>query len=405
MLSDDSIWGTIFPETDEYQFQTTIRERVFLERSICNIRSHQIYHGKLYAKGKNLLLKYLGGADGVRHVVDMLLDQMCPLDDGIPTCQRCHLRGDAVAYLVEVVQSHMITRLQSANLQAIENANIVKSLGFDAPYPVVSDRELTHVENMNSIRDGGFNCCNGMSHHNCTRGYLCSRQDWTWPAHDCVSDEILSFDNRRKLVRALAYRAGIPKLDGTAFSTIATEVLHHLAVIVSHTYNLLHDRIPEVANSRDVEDLRMNSGLSHYANCVIDNGEIIPRLIKDAAVMMGMQPLRGFGSFGAEWAASNRFSKEQEVEDALSLYDIEDESCSKNPPSRWRCDFCDLEFDDYDVAAEHELGCSKNPDIKSDEDSQCFSIYSDESESQLSESDSDESESLSESDMSVVGRA
>jgi hypothetical protein len=32
--------------------------------------------------------------------------------------------------------------------------------------------------------------------------------------------------------------------------------------------------------------------------------------------MMGMQPLMGFGSFGAEWAASSRFSEEQEVEDA-----------------------------------------------------------------------------------------
>jgi hypothetical protein len=41
--------------------------------------------------------------------------------------------------------------------------------------------------------------------------------------------------------------------------------------------------------------------------------------------MMGMQPLMGFGSFGAEWAASSRFSEEQEVEDALSLYVIEDE--------------------------------------------------------------------------------
>ena len=54
--------------------------------------------------------------------------------------------------------------------------------------------------------------------------------------------------------------------------------LHHMAVIVSHTYNLLHECIPTVANWRDVEDLRMNGGLSYYANCLIDNYVIIPRL-------------------------------------------------------------------------------------------------------------------------------
>jgi rubredoxin len=26
----------------------------------------------------------------------------------------------------------------------------------------------------------------------------------------------------------------------------------------------------------------------------------------------------------------------------------------------WDCDFCGLKFDDYDVAVTHELGCSKN---------------------------------------------
>jgi hypothetical protein len=54
--------------------------------------------------------------------------------------------------------------------------------------------------------------------------------------------------------------------------------LHHMAVIVSHTYNLLHECFPTVANWRDVEDLRMNGGLSYYANCLIDNYVIIPRL-------------------------------------------------------------------------------------------------------------------------------
>jgi hypothetical protein len=140
------------------------------------------------------------------------------------------------------------------------------------------------------------------------------------------------------MVRALAYRAGIVKMSGSVFSIVATEILHHMAVIVSYAYDTFVSHPPAMQleegddsnadyDSDQSEDIhlekRISSGLNYYANFHPPGQTgliVIPRQIRDAAVMIGMKPLLGFGVFGDEWAASSDDGRQEEVENAEDQY-------------------------------------------------------------------------------------
>ena len=158
-----------------------------------------------------------------------------------------------------------------------------------------------------------------------------------------ASEEILGAEERRKMVRALAYRAGIVKMSGSAFSIVSTEILHHMAVIVSYAYDTFVSDPPVMLleegddsnadydsdQSEDVHlEKRIQRGLNYYARFHPPGQTgliVIPRQIRDAAVMIGMKPLLGFGVFGDEWAASNDDDRQEEVENAEDQYYPEEE--------------------------------------------------------------------------------
>jgi hypothetical protein len=193
------------------------------------------------------------------------------------------------------------------------------------------------------------------------------------------------------MVRALAYRAGIVKMSGSAFSIVATEVLHHMAVIVSYAYDTFvsdppamqleesHESNDDSESDSDSDsefdsdsdsdsdqseeihlDVRGNTGgLNYYTfedgddtNADYDSDQsetiqldvrgkrslnyfaefhppgqtdlvVIPRQIRDAAVMIGMKPLLGFGVFGAEWASSNDDGREESSNDDETDEEVE----------------------------------------------------------------------------------
>ena len=97
MLQDDNIWACLFSqqcEHEEYEYPPTNRERAFLRMSIDNIRRYQ-------DGADNLLLKYLGGVDGVRCLTGKLLAAMEPPHEYSFPPQM--IRIDAIEYLVEVI--------------------------------------------------------------------------------------------------------------------------------------------------------------------------------------------------------------------------------------------------------------------------------------------------------------
>jgi hypothetical protein len=346
----------------------TMRDKTFLGVTLLAIRKHQ-------KSSNNILFEYLGGAVGVRRIVGLLLDEMNPLGYRPPL----FLRGDAIEYLVEVIQGYMIARLQKVNLL------VIRSLSPGDGYPEVREKDLRLLDELTLYGDlvndlpssydslGVINynaleqcrCSIAHNKHSCKRIYRLSINaaaisgvDWTWPDHNYVSEEILGAKERRKMVRMLAYRAGIAKMSGSVFSIVATEVLHHMAVIVSYAYDTFEFHTPAMqledgdesntdydsesdseSDSDQSEEIHLDvrgntGGLNYYtfedsddSNPDYDSDQsetiqldvrgkrglnyfadfhppgqtelvVIPRQIRDAAVMIGMKPLLGFGEFG-----------------------------------------------------------------------------------------------------------
>ena len=116
-----------------------------------------------------------------------------------------------------------------------------------------------------------------------------------------------------------------------------------MAVIVSYAYDTFVSDPPVMLleegddsnadydsdQSEDVHlEKRIQRGLNYYARFHPPGQTgliVIPRQIRDAAVMIGMKPLLGFGVFGDEWAASNDDDRQEEVENAEDQYYPEEE--------------------------------------------------------------------------------
>ena len=244
-------------------------------------------------------------------------------------------------YLVEVIQGHIIARLHKVLLLVIGN------LRPGDGYPEVREKDLCLLDELTLYCDSYHHhscylsaknislgvieynylehcrCSIAKNRHSCTRVCRPSTAgeyaEWTWPDHNCASEEILGAEERRKMVRALAYRAGVVKMSGSAFSIVATEILHHMAVIVSYAYDTFVSNSPFADQSEDIPlEKRIQRGLNYFANFHPPGQTelvVIPRQIRDAAMMIGMKPLLGFGAFGAEWAASSDDGRDESSND------------------------------------------------------------------------------------------
>jgi hypothetical protein len=293
MLKDDNIWACLFSQSqcdehEEYEYPPTNRERAFLRMSIDNIQRYQ-------EGADNLLLKYLGGVDGVRSLTGKLLNAMKPTEDSLHPQIIC---SDAIGYLVEVIQCNVIDGLEKALLLTVE------MLWPGDGFPTVTRR---YVRVLGS-------CCSdmyrGYQYHECTRmarmwrGTILHGSLWKWPEHDCRDDEFLGGEERRKLVRALAYRAGIVKMSGDAFSFISTVILHEMAVLMSY--------------ASDICDGEQSYAAAYYPPLLIT-----PHQIKDAVKLMGMQPiLFGFKCSGVEWVEGDDaeyFTEDSESDDTFEF--------------------------------------------------------------------------------------
>ena len=57
---------------------------------------------------------------------------------------------------------------------------------------------------------------------------------WRWPDNNC--HDVLTADEGRRIIRRLAYRAGIAQMTGQAFEIAQTELLHTLGVLIVEAY-------------------------------------------------------------------------------------------------------------------------------------------------------------------------
>ncbi|KAL7453032.1 hypothetical protein ACHAWC_004726 [Mediolabrus comicus] len=399
LLGKDSTMKLLYSPTDdpqglqlEFNYQVrSLREKLFIVNGIWMTKTFQ--SGGTRGRGTDhLICHYIGGADGLRRTIDKILVQMEQpvteeeyLLNGIwhnhglvippefpPNGFKLFLRGDSIAYLAEVVEQHMVQRLEGAMQLAI-----FRSKPADRhPYPTVCPDDIVFVDAMGTNFD--LDCC-VVGRHQKQGRHICQKlslafgdryKKWVWPENDCMDDEIIGAMTMQRLVRAIASRAGIVKLSGPAFDCIAAEILHFLAVIVIDAFEtskslwchgtdvarlrtlsglvnqvIADDIICDLSkcslassedsihseNSHDSDSSFEFNHLSNYPPLswtVDEEGKlvcvIIPRQIKDAAVRLGMKPLLD----DQRWEVSEGRTKKEEVKEALLMYglSLDDES-------------------------------------------------------------------------------
>lgn len=280
------------------------------------------------------------------------------------------LRGDSIAYLTEVVEQHMVYRLNSAMMAALFRSNPPSS----HPYPMVCENDILFVDSI--IASDCSNCdgfdspcviCRQRQRQSC-----CSRQSfcdspkiWLWPDNNCLGEDIIGAEQRQRMVRAIASRAGIVKLTGGAFDSIAAEILHFMAIIVIDAFeaskslwcpcaNVGTSRLDNLVAGNTGEAVAIDDEMIGEEECddasahsylefdyitnhppppgtLDEEGRhvcvIIPRQIKDAAVRIGMKPLLDSQS----WEVSEGRTKKEEVNEAIALYglSLDDDSSSE----------------------------------------------------------------------------
>jgi hypothetical protein len=378
LLHKDSTMRLLYqPLEDDLGFDyrvESLREKLFIYKGLNLIRRFQ--HGNNDGTVDDLLCDYMGGADGVRRVIDNMLikiEQPGVLavvgDRHLRPAQypengfKLFLRGDSIAYLTEVVGRHMVYKLEGALHAAMFRSNPPSS----HPYPMVCPGDILHVDrirgfdpNIPAVCVIGSHCCSRLSLGDTPKMLK-------WPDDNCMVEDVIGAEQLHSMVRAIAGRAGIVKLTGAAFDCIAAEILHFMANIVIDAFEAskslwcphadvgtnttndgeeggedatvaIEDWIFFEENddsSTFSEDSEEAIKFNYFANhppppvAVDEEGRhvcvVIPRQIEDAAVRLGMKPLL-FGQNWSNgnipmWTVSEGRTLEEEVEEAKLMYD------------------------------------------------------------------------------------
>lgn len=369
LLVKDSTMRLFYqPREEDLEFDhrvENLREKLFIANGVRLIRRFQ-------KSTDTLICEYMGGSNGVRRIIDSMLINLEQPCDQILRCRilrppqfpengfKLFLRGDSIAYLTEVIEQHMVYRLNSAMSAALFRSNPPSS----HPYPMVCKDDILFVDSIRTSDFGALDSCVVCrASHSCSRLSLSeSPKIWKWPDNNCMDEETIEADRLHSMVRAIASRAGIVKLTGGAFDSIAAEILHFMATIVIDAFevskslwcpdanverNVVVD--DEIMGEESDGDASFSSDIclefNHFANhdtpppeTLDEKGRhvcvVIPRQIRDAAVRLGMKPLL-FGQSWDKgcfpmWEVSEGRTLKEELDKDVSLYGLssDDESAS-----------------------------------------------------------------------------
>jgi hypothetical protein len=260
------------------------------------------------------------------------------------------IRGDTVGYLCEVLQAYMIRRLENANLLAIN-----KFCGFYEIDSKLLERYGVQRDDI-ALAFGGFRdsrlgfttlpfsqpACNVATkdHGTNTTSVLhssCSLPSsdksaivWRWPTDDC--HDVLPPEAGRRIVRRLAFRAGVVVMSDDAFILAEAELLHALGLLLVSAY----ESSVEMSASKNNARLHANDYISY--NDPIDSIDmfktppplswktqeenqpiytIVPGQIKSAAEQRDIQP---YNVYGITWVPTSGFTAEEEFDIEMSYY-------------------------------------------------------------------------------------
>jgi len=340
------------------------RDETFQIDAIRKVTKYQNLVGNLkhFQSDDNVILDVLGDgeecvADTFRTLSADILSRMNYLGPEA----HFRLRGDTIGYICELLQAHMIERLEVAVVLAIHKLGYSPyqlKLGFTPP----SDRveALRHLKLMRGCCtrcsiDGDdivlafqkdmsrpFFC--GVSSQRPTRCSVatgvhgkvsvfdcsCSLPSssgivWRWPGDNC--HDTLPLEAGRRIIRRLAYLAGLPRMSNEAFVLVEAELLHTLGMLLATAYESSVAMARSKAHILDEEDeLAYNEptvsiDMFNTPPPPFQNEQllytVVPGQIRSAAKERGITPSHVYGDV---WVASSGFTKEEEEEIERSYY-------------------------------------------------------------------------------------
>jgi len=251
---------------------------------------------------------------------------------------RFRLRGDTIGYLCELLQGYMVRIIENANLMAIHSSSKAVHEG---------DIALAFRSHKGLFRP--FFCgyptqdptLQMESRDSCLRLPSSSGIVWRWPLNNCC--DVLSPEAGRRIIRRLAYQAGIVQMSNEAFILAEAEMLHALGLLLVSAYESSVNMKGKTTPFLDEED-ELTYEAPHsavdmfsYPPPPFQNEQqlvytIVPGHIRTVAEQRGISP---YNVYGAEWVASSGFTKDEEMEIERSYYykdisssDGDEESCS-----------------------------------------------------------------------------
>lgn len=287
VLGKDEVWKDVFPVYTpmEFEFNTSARERVFIIAALRRIKKEQ-------KSTDSIILRSLAaGKDDLYGELHRIVQTFC--ENKLSAQYKVVLQETTMFYLADIVGLHIIDKLKKAN-QLVVGTHSSK----DKEYPQVCAKHLTLLDSLLDTESTGY------------------QVDIDY----CRSIDLLGEAERQRMVRLLAYRAGIVKMSEEAFSIIANEVLQIILSLVADAVTTAD--LQSQNNSSDFEDVDTDTS-NVYAPLLgqpDENGKveciIIPRHIKDAAVRNGLKPMMGCGIGSHAFEHYNESSESEDEEES-----------------------------------------------------------------------------------------
>ena len=244
--------------------QPTPSSKSFLINREIALRADGLRQIRIYQKNSsNAIIDVLGdGSECVADILRTLSADILARMNHLGPAVHFRLRGDTLGYLFELLQGYMIGRLKVAALMACHAAFGVTGQSYvvhkeDMAFAFQTDLFQSPVSSyLSSPRPVRCNIAEG-SHGQIvsTVGCSCSISSssgivWRWPSDDCHG--VLKPESSRKIIRRLAYQAGIREMSSEAFIVAEAELLHALGMLLVDVYE----------SSVEIEMTRKSSFLS-----------------------------------------------------------------------------------------------------------------------------------------------
>jgi len=340
------------------RYGPTPRKAAFLYSGLRNIRKYQKGSSKFNRTNPYTILNVLRNeeeedvASTFRTLSADILSRMNYLGPEA----HFRLRGDTIGYICELLQGYMIERFQMTMFLVRHrlgfgffDLNRIRSIRLEEdPSPNATgngDRCTVQMDDMKLVfQKDTFSpffcghspqrprrCDVATGDHGQGSDLVCScflpsssGIVWKWPSDNC--HDVLPPEAGRRIIRILAYQAGIVKMSNEAFMLAEAEMLHALGILLVSAYE------SSVEMSKTAQFLDKEKDLSYNEPTTsIDMFKTPPPPFQDEQLIYTIVPgqIRAVAEerditpsnvYGDVWVASSGFTKEEEDEIERSYY-------------------------------------------------------------------------------------